>query len=98
MINDDDVNKIAKLAYLTVSQNEVEAVKNKLNSILEYVKHLQSVDVSNVAAMSHVHVSTNVLREDKVEPSLSNEEALKNAPDKSGRFIRVPLIIDQSGE
>ena len=98
MINEDDVNKIAKLAYLIVTPEETHRLKNELNSILEYVKHLESADVKDVAPMSHVQGSTNVFREDKVETSLSNEEALGNAPDKSGRFIRVPLIIDQSSE
>lgn len=98
MINEDDVNKIAKLAYLIVSKEENQKLQKELNSILEYVKKLESADVSQVTAMSHVHSATNVFREDVVQDSLPNEEALKNAPDRSGRFIRVPIIIDQSGE
>jgi aspartyl-tRNA(Asn)/glutamyl-tRNA(Gln) amidotransferase subunit C len=98
MINDDDVKKIAKLAYLIVGDEERKKLGKELNSILEYVKHLETADVSNVSAMSHVHGSTNVVREDVVKPSLTNEEALKNAPDRSGRYIRVPIIIDQSSE
>lgn len=98
MIDDAEVKKIAKLAYLLIDQSEEGKLKNEINSILQYVEQLRPVDVSKVPAMSHVHASTNVYREDTVEPSMPIEEALKNAPDRSGRFIRVPLIIDQNSE
>ncbi len=98
MIDENDVNKIAKLAYLIVSPAEKVRLQKELNSIMEYVNKLESADVSNVKPMSHVLGSTNVFREDVCATSLSNEEALKNAPDKSGRFIKVPIIIDQGGE
>jgi aspartyl-tRNA(Asn)/glutamyl-tRNA(Gln) amidotransferase subunit C len=48
--------------------------------------------------MSHVHGSKNIFREDVVEPSMPTEEGLSNAPDRSGRFFRVPIIIEQNGE
>ena len=98
MIGENEVKKIAKLSFLTVKDEELKSAAQELNSILEYVNQLQKADVSNVEPMSHVHGSTNIFREDVVAPSLSNQEALQNAPDTSGRFFRVPIIIEQSGE
>jgi aspartyl-tRNA(Asn)/glutamyl-tRNA(Gln) amidotransferase subunit C len=93
----EDVLKLAHLARLTLSDEEADALVVNLSSILEYVKQLDSIDTANIEPMSHVHGFTNIFREDVVEPSLPIQEALQNAPDTSGRFIRVPIIIDQEG-
>jgi aspartyl-tRNA(Asn)/glutamyl-tRNA(Gln) amidotransferase subunit C len=98
MISEADILKLAKLARLTLSQGEASKLTGDLNSILGYVKVLESIDVSKIEPMSHVHGSTNVFREDVVEPSLAIEQTLANAPDSSGRFIRVPIVIDPGAE
>ena len=98
MISDDDVRKIAKLAHLTVTDGEVKKFGTELNAIIGYVQQLEKLDVSGVEPMSHVHGSTNVFRDDVVQESLPVEALLSIAPDKSGRFIRVPIIIDQTIE
>lgn len=95
MINETDVKKIAKLAHLYVSDSEASVLTGELNAILGYVEQLNKIDVSSVSPLSHVHGAVNVLRPDEVEPSMDNAKALTNAPDKSGRFIRVPLVIGQ---
>lgn len=95
MITEEDVKKIAKLAHLYVNDAERAGLTNELNAILGYVEQLNKIDVSGVSPLSHVHGVVNVFREDAVEPSLDNAQALSNAPDKSGRFIRVPLVIGQ---
>lgn len=98
MISEKDILKLARLARLTVQSDEVSRLVGDLNSILGYVEKLQSVDVSKIEPMSHVHGVTNVFREDIAEPSLPIEQTLAAAPDASGRFIRVPIVIDQGGE
>jgi aspartyl-tRNA(Asn)/glutamyl-tRNA(Gln) amidotransferase subunit C len=98
MIDENDTRKIAKLAHLKIADADIASYTKEVNSILEYVNQLQKIDVSNIEPLSHVHGSTNIFREDTVVASLSNEDALRNAPDKSGRFFKVPIIIDQSGE
>lgn len=98
MISDEDVKKLAHLARLNPSEQETHRLRQDLNSILGYVEGLQKVDVSKAEPMSHVHGSTNVFREDLLSPSLPVDAALELAPDHSGRFIRVPIVIDQSGE
>ena len=95
MIGEDDVLKIAGLARLSVAESEKTRLTENLNSILGYVEQLKSVDVSAVEPMSHVHGIFNVFREDRVVESQSRDEIFANVPDRSGRFIRVPIIIDQ---
>jgi aspartyl-tRNA(Asn)/glutamyl-tRNA(Gln) amidotransferase subunit C len=98
MISESDILKLARLARLTLSGDATKQLTGNLNSILGYVKTLESIDVSKIEPMSHVHGVTNVFREDTVEPSLPIEKTLENAPDSSGRFIRVPIVIDQGTE
>jgi aspartyl-tRNA(Asn)/glutamyl-tRNA(Gln) amidotransferase subunit C len=90
----DEVMKVAKLACLTISEPEVARVTEKFNSILGYVDRLQSVNVEGVDAMSHVHGATNVFRADELKPSMSVQDLLSIAPSSSGRFIKVPIVID----
>jgi aspartyl-tRNA(Asn)/glutamyl-tRNA(Gln) amidotransferase subunit C len=98
MLNEDDVAKIAKLSALKLSPEQVTKYTHELSNILGYMDNLNKINVDNVKPTSHVHGSTNFFREDKAQQPLSIEEGLNNAPDRSGRFIRVPIIIEQSTE
>jgi aspartyl-tRNA(Asn)/glutamyl-tRNA(Gln) amidotransferase subunit C len=98
MISKEDILKLARLSRLVVNDAEATRLLQDLNSILGYVARLEQVDVSKVEPMSHVHGSTNVYREDIVEQSLPSQSVLDMAPDHSGRFIRVPIVIDQGTE
>ena len=95
MLLKDEVLKIAKLAHLSLSDEEATELLGELNSIFKYIEQLNSIDSRIVEPMSHVHGSTNIFREDAVCQSMPIEDVLKNTPDSSGRFIRVPIIIDQ---
>ena len=97
MISDSEVRKIAALANLLPNEEELKRFATQLNSILDYVAKLKQVDVSTVAPTSHMHGTKNVFRDDELVSSMSIDDALRNAPDKSGRFFRVPLIIDSEG-
>jgi aspartyl-tRNA(Asn)/glutamyl-tRNA(Gln) amidotransferase subunit C len=96
-MNEEEVRKLAHLARLQVDQAEVAATAEKLGSILSYIKQLDKINVDGVQPMAHVHGANNVFRDDQALPSMSIDDALQNAPDKSGRFIRVPIIIEQEG-
>lgn len=90
----DDVNQIARLARLSLSENEAESFAGSLNGILDYVQKIDEVDTGGVEPTLRVARLSNVVREDRVEPSLSTEEALSNAPDKSGEYFRVPRVLE----
>ena len=90
-----DAEKIADLARLYITEEEKEKYTRQLNVILEYMEQLNKVDTSNVEPLSHPFELTNVFRDDEVQPSLPVDEALKNAPDKSGNYFKVPKVINK---
>ena len=94
-VSPEEVRHIAKLARLELSDTEVETFSSQLGDILDYMDKLNEVDTTNVEPLSHVHDQVNRLREDKAEPSLTREEALKNAPDTDGTFFKVPRVIKE---
>ncbi len=89
-----DVEHIAHLARLRLSEAEQEQFGAQLSSILAYVEKLNELETSGVEPTSHVLAMGNVMREDASSPSLSAEEALLNAPDRADNFYRVPKIIE----
>ncbi len=88
-----DVEHIAELARLKFKDEELESFTNQLNEILTYVEKLNELDTENVEPLSHPVENSNVFRDDKVKPSVSKEEALKNAPEKDENFFSVPKVI-----
>lgn len=95
-VSKDDVKKIAELARLEFSENEVENYTSEMNKILAYVEKLNELDTTNVEPLSHPIENNNVFREDIVKASTKRDEALKNAPDKSSEYFKVPKVIGQS--
>jgi len=93
-ISEDEVKHIVKLARLRLSDEELSAYSGQLNEIIGYVEQLNTLDTTLVEPTSHVLPITNVMRDDVIAQSLSNEDALKNAPDPADKFYRVPKIIE----
>lgn len=89
-----DVEYVAKLARLEVSNQEKEKFTAQLNDILLYIDKLNELNTTGVAPMSHAIAVTNAFREDTVHESLGTEKALANAPDARGEFFRVPKVIE----
>ncbi len=90
----NEVEHVAMLARIELSDKEREICSEQLSSILAFFDRLKEVDTEGVPPTSHVLDLTNALRPDECAPSLDMEEALGNAPDRSGRFYKVPKIID----
>ena len=89
-----DVEHVAQLARLQLTDAEKEKFAAQLNTILEYMEKLNRLDTSGVEPLYHVNELSNVFRDDTVEPSYPVEEILKNAPARSGKFFKVPNVID----
>lgn len=89
-----DVEHIASLARLCLSEEEKERFGLQLGSILGYVENLKGVDTADTEALSGMFAAQNILREDMLSPSLPTDDALRNAPDRAGNFFRVPKIIE----
>jgi aspartyl-tRNA(Asn)/glutamyl-tRNA(Gln) amidotransferase subunit C len=91
-----DVDRIAVLARLELTEVEKDLFVRQLAEVLEYAEQIQAVDTSGVAPTSHVLANDQTDRDDSPAPSLSNAEALANAPDPSpkGELFRVPRVIE----
>jgi aspartyl-tRNA(Asn)/glutamyl-tRNA(Gln) amidotransferase subunit C len=94
VIERHDVEHVARLARLALTEAEIERMRAQLNGILAYIDKLNQLDTEGVEPTSHAVPLVNVMREDETVPCLSREEALANAPDRAGEFFRVPRIIE----
>ncbi|KLU62594.1 aspartyl/glutamyl-tRNA(Asn/Gln) amidotransferase subunit C [Peptococcaceae bacterium CEB3] len=92
-ISRPDVEHVAMLARLELTEPEIEMFTEQLNSILEYAALLEQLNTDGVSPTAHVLPLHNVLREDVTQPSLEQERALMNAPDAENGFFRVPRIV-----
>jgi aspartyl-tRNA(Asn)/glutamyl-tRNA(Gln) amidotransferase subunit C len=90
----DEVRKVALLARLELTDDEIETQAKHLNDLLQQFEVLQALDVTGVEPTSHSIPVYNVFREDAERPSLTREEVLANAPQaRSGCFV-VPRIME----
>jgi aspartyl-tRNA(Asn)/glutamyl-tRNA(Gln) amidotransferase subunit C len=89
-----DVRHIADLSRLSVTAEEVERLSSELSTIIEYVEQLSTVETRQIEPTSHVLPLKNVMRDDRLGESLPRDAALRNAPDSTEKFYRVPRIID----
>ncbi|MCL4549763.1 MAG: Asp-tRNA(Asn)/Glu-tRNA(Gln) amidotransferase subunit GatC [Bacteroidetes bacterium] len=90
-----DVEHIANLARLKFNDAELENYTHQLNDILKYVEKLNELNTDDVEPLSHPVENANVFREDKLKQSISTEDALKNAPNRTDEFFKVPKVINQ---
>jgi len=91
----NDVTKIAQLAKLKFSETELIKLQKDLNQILEYIDQLSELKLDNVEPLENINEATNVFRHDESEKWLTTDEALKNAPSKTGKFFNVPKVLDK---
>ena len=93
-ITKQEVDHVAKLARLELSEQEKEKLTDQLSNILTYVEKMSELDTKGVEPTSHVLDISNVMRDDAPGESLSQERALGNAPDKAAGHYKVPKIIE----
>ena len=92
MITIKDVEHVAKLARLELTEEEKELYTKQLGDVLKYVDQMNEVDTSNVKPMTQVIDFCNVMREDKVVQEIDKEALMSNAPEVEGDFFKVPKI------
>ena len=89
-----DVKYVAHLARLALTPEEERNMGAQLSNILTYIEKLKEVDVTGVEPTAHAFPLVNVTRPDEVRPSISNEDALRNAPAKANGLFIVPKIVE----
>jgi aspartyl-tRNA(Asn)/glutamyl-tRNA(Gln) amidotransferase subunit C len=94
-ITKQEVEKVAKLARLEITEAEKEAFAKQLSQILTHVETLKQYDTKGIEPTATVLGQVNVFRDDVVRPSLPVEKALANAPDREADGFSVPKIIEE---
>jgi aspartyl-tRNA(Asn)/glutamyl-tRNA(Gln) amidotransferase subunit C len=98
-ISREDVLRVAELAYLDLSETELETYRAQIDEILEYIGKLNELDTANVEPMAQVladdQTADATLREDIIIPCNVAPEVLKHAPDPEPPFFRVPKVIER---
>ena len=89
-----DIKYVAHLARLALTPDEEQKIGAQLGNVLGYIEKLKEVDVSNVEPTAHAFPLVNVTRRDEIQPSLTNEEALRNAPASANGLFIVPKIVE----
>ncbi len=92
----DDVAKLAALARIEMSEEELVSLSSQFGMILDAVARVQEVNLDGVVATSHPQPIQNVFREDQVRPSLTPEQALSGAPAQEEQRFRVPRILGEA--
>jgi aspartyl-tRNA(Asn)/glutamyl-tRNA(Gln) amidotransferase subunit C len=89
-----DINYVAHLARIELSEVEKTKFAAQLKDVLTYVEKLGELDISNVEPTAHATPLTNVWRKDEIRPSIETEKILKNAPEQARDLFIVPKIVE----
>ena len=93
-VNNKLVEHLAHLSRIDFDDDSKEKMKFDFEKMLDFVAKLEEVDTANVEPLSYMSSELNVLRDDKVEQVLTQEQALQNAPVNDTDYIRIPKVID----
>lgn len=95
MITVKDVEHVAKLARLELTEEEKQKFTHQLSNIIDYFNQLNEVDTKDIEPMAHPVPFYNVMREDKVSLTYNRAELLANAPDEEDGYFKVPKINEE---
>ena len=90
----DQVEHVAHLARLNLSDEEIERYREQLSAVLDYAELLNKVDTTSIPPTATVLPLRTVLRADEPEPSFTPDEILANAPNRDGQFFRVHAVLE----
>jgi len=93
MITEKDVDHVALLGRLKLTDEERRLYTGQLNNILEHFERLKELDTEDVPPTAHVLPLSNVFRADRTGPDLAPEDVLAGAPERDGQYFKVPRIV-----
>lgn len=93
MLNPNEIRRLARLAKLKVTEEELQSLSLELSKIVSLVDQLAEVPTEGIEPMVHAFDLQNVLAPDQVQPSLPRDEALRNAPSHDGECFLVPAVL-----
>jgi aspartyl-tRNA(Asn)/glutamyl-tRNA(Gln) amidotransferase subunit C len=89
-----EVEHVSRLARLALSDQELDAIRQDMDKILDYVEQLNQLDTAGIIPTAHAVPMENAFREDVIRPGFTREQALANAPDPDPSGFRVPRVIE----
>ena len=92
-LTEKQVRDVARLARINCSDEEIGTFTRQLGAIMDYISQLEELDTSNVEPLAHCLPIHNIFREDIIKASLTNEQALNNAPQRDGEFFAIPKVL-----
>ncbi len=92
-VDKETLHKVAHLARLNIKPEEETKLLDDMSEILTWVNKLEEVDTEGVEPLTHMTAEVNAMRTDKAVQTISREDALKNAPEKSDKFFKVPKVL-----
>jgi aspartyl-tRNA(Asn)/glutamyl-tRNA(Gln) amidotransferase subunit C len=95
-VDDKLIEKLAHLSRLEFENESKEEIKKDLTRILAFVDKLNELNTDNVEPLVYMTDEINVLREDEVKQTISQDEALKNAPKRDSDYFRVPRVVEKN--
>lgn len=96
MLTREEVQKVAHLARLELTEAEIDLYQLQLSQVLDYVARLEELDVEGVPPTAHAVALTNVMRADEVRPSLAPEVALSNAASTAEQQFLIQRVLDDA--
>lgn len=93
MVTDKDIEYVARLAKLKLSDEEKERLVSQMGDIVEFANNINKLNTDGVEPTEHILKVQNVFREDEVKESYSRDEILKNAPKKEAGCLVVPSVV-----
>jgi aspartyl-tRNA(Asn)/glutamyl-tRNA(Gln) amidotransferase subunit C len=97
-ITDRTVDELAHLARLQFEGEEKERIKNDLNRILGFMEKLNELDTEGVEPLIYLSEELNVLRNDEARTTITQQQALKNAPQRDSDYFKVPKVLKNPSE
>ncbi len=88
-----DVEKLAHLGRLELTETELAQMERDMNKMLLFVDKINELNLDGIEPLTYMSDEVNILREDEIIQTISHEEALKNAPDKDTDYFRVPKVL-----
>lgn len=92
-VTDKLVDNLAHLSRLEFNAQDKQEIKKDLQKMIAFVDKLNELDTTNIKPLLHMSDNVNMLRNDEVKGSVSREEALRNAPEKTNHYFKVPKVI-----
>lgn len=95
-VDKENLKKVAHLARLNIKEEEEEKLLTDMSDILSWVDKLQELDTDGVEPLTHMTDEVNVLRKDIAQKTITTRQGLKNAPDSTEEFFKVPKVLKRN--